>query len=235
MSIAVIAHRCGTDRYPEQTLASARYSYAAGADYVEMDIRFTKDGQAVICHDSDAARVFGEPVQIGEITLETFKALRHQPETEYGTYSLRDIFEKKVAPILFHIKQGGDKIQVILDIAKEYGYLDKIVMGCQKEADVIAVKEYDPSVQVLSFMHSVENIDAFIAAGSDIIRLWEPWITQERIDRIHAAGRKVWIMSGPPERVGVTTDEALLQMAEMGVDGILHNTMDQIIPLLKNR
>ena len=46
----IIAHRCGTDRYPEQTIAAARHSLQCGADFVEVDIRFTADHKPVVIH-----------------------------------------------------------------------------------------------------------------------------------------------------------------------------------------
>ena len=72
----IIAHRCGTDRYPELTVAAARHSLAAGAAYVEMDVRFTADGVPVIHHDDTAAGLFGDPRRIAEMTLPEFLALR---------------------------------------------------------------------------------------------------------------------------------------------------------------
>lgn len=57
----LIAHRAGTDRYPELTLDAARYSLQAGAAYVELDIRFTREDIPVISHDDNAQRLFGSP------------------------------------------------------------------------------------------------------------------------------------------------------------------------------
>ena len=73
----IIAHRCGPGRFPEQSLASARHALALGADLVEMDVRYTRDGAPVICHDENALRVFGVDRRCGEMSLEEFRALRH--------------------------------------------------------------------------------------------------------------------------------------------------------------
>ena len=49
--IAVIAHRAGRALSPENTLAAIHKAIALGVDYVELDIRATKDGHLVIMHD----------------------------------------------------------------------------------------------------------------------------------------------------------------------------------------
>ena len=48
-----MAHRGGV---PENTLAAARKSVQLGASGIEMDLAFTKDGQAVLLHDERVDR-----------------------------------------------------------------------------------------------------------------------------------------------------------------------------------
>jgi len=50
----IIAHRCGT---PENTLDGIRWCKQRGADVVEMDLRFTKDGIPVLYHDDDITKM----------------------------------------------------------------------------------------------------------------------------------------------------------------------------------
>ena len=68
----IIAHRSGTGVYPEQTIAAAAKSLEQGADYVEMDIRYTSDKVPVICHDTSALRIFGKNSDIDSLPLQNF-------------------------------------------------------------------------------------------------------------------------------------------------------------------
>src|SRR5882762_4056858 len=52
----VIAHRGGYDAAPESTIAAIAHSIRAGADGVEFDVRFTKDGVPVLMHDDTVTR-----------------------------------------------------------------------------------------------------------------------------------------------------------------------------------
>src|SRR6476469_1921058 len=54
--LAVIGHRGGKALAPENTLAAFRNAIKLGADYVEVDVRATKDGRLVIMHDSSVDR-----------------------------------------------------------------------------------------------------------------------------------------------------------------------------------
>src|SRR5690349_16352564 len=46
--IAVICHRAGAAIAPENTIAAIQNAIALGADYVEIDVRTTRDGKLVI-------------------------------------------------------------------------------------------------------------------------------------------------------------------------------------------
>jgi len=47
---AISAHRGGGDGAPAETFDAYRGALAAGADYVELDVRRTSDGALVVCH-----------------------------------------------------------------------------------------------------------------------------------------------------------------------------------------
>ena len=52
----VIAHRGARGHVPENTLASATLGYQMGADLLELDVNYTKDGQLVVIHDDNLLR-----------------------------------------------------------------------------------------------------------------------------------------------------------------------------------
>ncbi|MFN8609448.1 MAG: glycerophosphodiester phosphodiesterase [Vulcanimicrobiota bacterium] len=47
-----IAHRGGAAYAPENTLEACRHGIGQGADYLEVDVRQTRDGKLVLAHDS---------------------------------------------------------------------------------------------------------------------------------------------------------------------------------------
>jgi glycerophosphoryl diester phosphodiesterase len=66
----MIAHHRGANRYaPENTLPAITTAVALGADYVEIDIRTTKDGQFVLMHDATVDRTTDGTGRVNELTL----------------------------------------------------------------------------------------------------------------------------------------------------------------------
>src|SRR5262249_23480542 len=62
----LIAHRGGIvdDQHPENSPGSLQTAIARGYWMVEVDIRRTKDGEAVLQHDANFQRFYGDPRNI---------------------------------------------------------------------------------------------------------------------------------------------------------------------------
>lgn len=222
-----IAHRSGPTIFPEQTVDSAKQALADGAEMIEIDTRFTADGQIVVCHDSNAMRVFGIDKEIAEMTAAEFIALRHKDAPDYTGHLLTDYIKAGIAPLLIHVKEGGEKLIPLLDTLRDADYLDKTTLGVTSTEDIRIVKKYDSSISVLAFLGGTQYIDESAEAGADYIRLWEKWVTPENVKHVISLGKKVWIMAnyfdGEKEIGGYTTEENLRLWASLNVDGVLMN------------
>ncbi len=61
MPPVIIAHRTSPRDAPENSLAGIARSAELGADYVEIDVRLTRDGVPVMLHDALLLRTTGRP------------------------------------------------------------------------------------------------------------------------------------------------------------------------------
>ncbi len=224
----IIAHRCGTDRYPELTVAAALHSLSKNVAYVEMDTRFTKDNVIVLSHDPTPKRIFGVDRRISDMSSDEFLALRFPSCPQYPSYALEHMLKSGVDRILFHVKEGGERLYAIMDMCERYHILDKVCFGVEKAEDVKTVKSHGEYIRVLAFMPEEEYTQSFIDAGADVIRLWEDWITDERVKRIKDAGRKVWIMANPPERFAYATVNTVKKWEKLGIDGVLVDEIEEL-------
>jgi len=66
----IIAHRGTSAWAPENTLAAFKLAVEQGADGVEFDVRLSKDGRAVVIHDSSLERTAGLPLRVADLTSE---------------------------------------------------------------------------------------------------------------------------------------------------------------------
>lgn len=74
-AVEIIAHRGAMMLAPENTLASQRLAYEFGADYVEVDVRLTRDNIPVNMHDHDLERTTDGTGQLASLTLQQLKQL----------------------------------------------------------------------------------------------------------------------------------------------------------------
>ncbi len=73
--IKIVAHRGGVIWGPENTLATFLIAADKGADYVEMDVRQTKDGVFVLMHDKDVKRTTNGQGKVSDMTLAELQEL----------------------------------------------------------------------------------------------------------------------------------------------------------------
>ncbi len=223
----IIAHGCGNDRYPALTILSARHSLASGADYAELDVRFTSDGTPVVCHDDNALSLFGSPAKIAELTRGEFLALRRRSDPAFPSHTLEDFFRAGVKRLVLHLKVGGERIGEVLSLCRRCECLGDVVFGVQSPADAERVRRYGKSLRTLAFMPSPADIPAFCESGVDFIRFWEKedWLTPDNFALAASHGKPVWIMTRNPS-TGVTTDENLRAWKAAGIDGVLLNKVE---------
>jgi len=77
----ILAHRGlvyegGKQVVDENTIDSFELALAAGADYLETDLQLTKDGIAVLFHDSDLFRLVGSKKSISSLTYSELEQIK---------------------------------------------------------------------------------------------------------------------------------------------------------------
>ena len=81
----MVAHRGASAEAPENTLEAFERALRAGADAVEVDVRMTLDGTAIVMHDPDVARTTDGSGNVCALTLEEIKSLRIAGRQEVPT------------------------------------------------------------------------------------------------------------------------------------------------------
>ncbi len=73
--VQVTAHRGSSVDAPENTLAAIKIAMDHKADFVEIDVQETEDGQLILLHDSSFKRTTGVDEIPGDMTLKEIKTL----------------------------------------------------------------------------------------------------------------------------------------------------------------
>lgn len=75
MKPAVIAHRGASIEAPENTMLAFERAVDAGADMIELDVRFTQDGKTVVLHDRRVDRTTNGQGNVDEMSWHDLQSL----------------------------------------------------------------------------------------------------------------------------------------------------------------
>ncbi|NVM34106.1 MAG: glycerophosphodiester phosphodiesterase, partial [Candidatus Lokiarchaeota archaeon] len=111
--ILVIGHTGAKSMTPENSLKSFQKAIELKADFIEFDLRLSKDGEFIIMHDENLLDITGHNALVYEMTLRELKQL--------------DIGEGEKIPTLTElIKITKGKIKLLTDI-KVWGFTQDLV------------------------------------------------------------------------------------------------------------
>lgn len=218
-TLTIVAHRGGTDAgFPENTLAAFRAAATAGAHAVELDVRTSRDGAFVVLHDARIDRTTDGRGRVARLSAEQVAELIVADEHSVPLLKrvLVDTAGLEMALVL-DLKDRRLDLQALVDEVRRSGRLDDVVFGVRSVADVSELKSVHPDLTLLAFPKRPTQVEAYLAAGVDVVRLWPNWLERhpDLPDRVRTAGRAVWLTTGdaPPER--------LLEWASLGIVGFI--------------
>lgn len=125
--IYVVAHRGVHDTIPENTLAAYRRAIELECDFVEIDVRTTKDGQLVSIHDStiDRYTIRGEKGKVSEMNLAELQAVdigsRVDPKwAQERVPTVKEIVQLCRGRIGIYLDVKSASIEQLLGVVREF-------------------------------------------------------------------------------------------------------------------
>lgn len=233
-SVVNVAHRGGiAPGQPENTLETFRRAMAVGAHALEIDLRGTKDGRVVVLHDETLERTTDGTGPVTARTLAELRRLDAGNGARIPTYEeVLDLVSGTGVQLLLDIKVSPmlDKARVVRLTESRRAVLG-VIVGVRTLDDLRAFRALNPNLRTLGFVPDPDDVDSFLDAGADIIRLWPEWIDADprAVQRIHERNRPVWVTAGdmPPE--------GLAGLVAVGVNGILTDRPEALGTLLADR
>jgi glycerophosphoryl diester phosphodiesterase len=196
---AIIAHRGASTLGPENTRDAFRAALAIGVDAVETDVRLTADGVPVCCHDVDLSRIAGDPRAVADLDLSTFRSLVPDGAT---LAEAADLLLPAVDVMLDVKETEPDRFATLLDALPRALDPAHVAFAIRRPVLAGAVRARSPGATLLALSGSLDEIDAFVAAGCTIVRLWQSDATPGRIAALRARGLGVTVMMGTPTTTG---------------------------------
>ena len=225
----ITAHRGASAFYPENTMAAFRGAWEQGADWTELDVQQTKDGQLIIMHDPNTRRTTGVPGNVWDMTYEQISKL------DAGSSFSRE-FAGEPVPLLSEVCQyardAGVRLNIelkptghetnfeqsVIDVIREYELVDRCVITSQVYGTLRRVKECDPevtTVYVTSLAYGAVNH----LSAADHFSLMASSATKTMVSRMHNVGKQVYAWT-------VNNARSMNRMIERGVDNIITDNVE---------
>jgi len=197
--LVVVAHRGLGYLAPRNTLSAVRAAVVMGVDMIEVDVRLTSDGVAVLLHDADVDSMTNGTGDVDAMTLAEAQALEITPNGELvGDFSCERIptFSDMLRladgriDIMVDLKAGAAEAALVIEAE---GMVSQAVMlGSQTELFEARAVVPDLRIMIRPADHAeIQPLwDAFVPVP-DVVHIDPGFDDPETIDLIHALGAKV--------------------------------------------
>jgi len=217
----VIAHRGASADEQENTIAAFERAIAVGADYAELDVQLSADGEPVVFHDLDLDRL--TPLR-GPLRRRPLAELR-----EVGIPTLSDVVE---------VTRGRIGVMAELKSAHLYrrrGFVAKTVelLGPEDVAisferrALLEARRLRPELRVLQHVGFGTSIRA-AAAYAWGVGFWDPRVTRRALAKARGHGLATTVYT-------VNDEERMRELAGLGVDGVFTDCPDRARLALRSR
>lgn len=124
--VAVIAHRGEHLHHPENTIPAFRAAVEMGADFIEVDVRTTKDGKLVLMHDGNVDRTTNGHGKIAEMSFAEIRALDSHGARVPTLDEAMDLVEPSSTGVYLDCKQVAP--QALVDAIERHHLSARVVM-----------------------------------------------------------------------------------------------------------
>jgi glycerophosphoryl diester phosphodiesterase len=216
----VTAHRAGPKSAPENSLAALRLSIAAGADFAEIDVQQTADGEVVLMHDRDLRRLTGDPREIKDISAAELAALRMRnagATTDEHVPTLAEMIAACGTDIRLNVelKYYGDNAQLVpavLDVLRSHDFSRRAIVSCLQLPPLTEVTRQDPEMQVGMILSTGQGDMTRLPVN--FLSLHQRLVNAHLVKRAHRRGMEVHVW-------GVSDREVVLRLLDLGCDNLI--------------
>jgi glycerophosphoryl diester phosphodiesterase len=228
----VWAHRGDSAHAPENTMLAFDRARAAGADGIELDVRFDGDHNVVVFHDSPLERLTGLPGTMEQLSAAERARLRVGGEPVPLLAEVLATFDLEVDVEIKSLKVGrmGALVAATADVIRDSGRADQIVVSSFDPIALLQLHTRMPDLALAYLFHDEQPLP--------LRRGWVgKWIGASLLHPQHtlctAASVGAWRRAGLPLNVWTVDDRAELQrLAALGVDGVFANDPAHAIAVL---
>lgn len=220
--VEVIAHRGAAGIRPENTMAAFHQAISDGADWIEIDVQETADGEVIVIHDSDFMKIGGNPTKVWDATMQDVAQI------DIGSW-FDPAYADQRAPLLAEVLLAAKGKAGVLIELKYYGH---DVALEQKVSDIVTATGMDEDVMSMSLKYqAVQKMKGIrpdwsvgLLSSASAGRIWQLEADFVAVNKASASSQLVRSMRKAGKKLFVWTVNEPIEMSHMlsmGVDGLI--------------
>ncbi len=236
-NIEITAHRGASNYYPENTMLAFIGAKQENADWIELDVRETKDNQIVVFHDDNLSRITGVNKKVGDLTYDELIKL------DYGSFFDKKYSKAKI-PLLSETirfaKNNNIKLNIelkptgleenfegeVVALIEEYDFADSCVISTSSYKRIRNIKRLDPNIKTV-YLAYVINDDLACLEDADAISVNILNMSSYLVNLIHNAGKEVYVWT-------INDEKVIYEMISLNVDNIITDNVELTQELVEN-
>ena len=235
--LVIIAHRGSHLKFPENTLTAYEEAIKEGADYVEIDLRTTKDGHLVIMHDESATRMTGKKGLIKDLNYSEIRDLKikstnKEDTTTYRIPDFKSVLNLCKGKINIYLDFKEADVEKTYRLIKEAGMQNNLVVYLNKEEQYGQWKKIAPGIPLMASLPENMNISQLnTLLDKRPVDIVDNAYNNETVNLMHKRKIAVWVDVQSNDEGPDKWEQSLKQ----GVDGLQTNHPEKLIEYLEEK
>jgi glycerophosphoryl diester phosphodiesterase len=147
--IEITAHRGASAAAPENSMAAVQQAIADRADWVEIDVQESADGEVLVIHDEDLKRLAGQGLKVWNSTA------RQLRQVDIGVKFAPEFAGQQIPTLAEVLRACKGKAGVIIEL-KHYGHAKRLE---QRVIDLVEQLDMQDEIQIMSLKYdSIQKV-----------------------------------------------------------------------------
>jgi len=231
--VVVIAHRGNHVKVPENTLAACQEAIRVGADYVEVDLRTTKDGKMVLLHDAKVDRTTNGQGTLRELTWKEVKHLRMKAadQKKYRVPKFKQILKRCKGKINIYLDFKEADIAQTWRLIRQTKMEKQVIVYLNNEEQYQAWKKIAPELPLMTSLPQKflthDGLNAFLSKVN--VQVLDNLKAPDLVEDASKRGVEVWLDVQSPTEGPASWDAAL----QKGVVGLQTDHPEDLLRYLR--
>jgi glycerophosphoryl diester phosphodiesterase len=225
----IFAHRGASAHAPENTLAAFELALTQNADAIELDVKLSSDGQAVVIHDATLDRTTSRPGRVKDCSLAELQSL------DAGSFfsekyrgekipTLEQVFEAVGKKTFINVELTNyttprdSLVETVCTLVKKFGLQERVLFSSFFASNLAKAQAHLPDVPrgLLAFdglLGAWARSFGFNFGKYHALHPYLKDVTPQQVQRVHRLKRRIHVWT-------VNAAEDMRRLFHWGVDAI---------------